>query len=55
MADLNGDKLQVAANGEFRLAQADTFYCFDTGMDLECYWYPATDVVVTDPWSPYPY
>jgi hypothetical protein len=28
MADLNGDKLQVAANGEFRLAQADTFYCF---------------------------
>ena len=19
------------------------------------YWYPATDVVVTDPWSPYPY
>ena len=58
MADLNEDKLQVAANGELRLAQADTFYyayCFDTGMDLECYWYPATDVVVTDPWSPYPY
>lgn len=58
MAGLNGDKLQVAANGEIKLAQMDTSYyayCFDTGIDLECYWYPATDIVVTDPWSPYPY
>lgn len=58
MAGLNGDKLQVAANGALQLAQMDTYYyayCFDTGVDFECYWYPATDVVVTDPWSPYPY
>ena len=58
MADLNGDKLQVAANGTLQLAQMDTSYyayCFDTGLDLECYWYPSTDVVLTDPWSPYPY
>lgn len=58
MADLNGDKLQVAANGTLQLAQMDTSYyayCFDTGVDVECYWYPSTDVVLTDPWSPYPY
>ncbi len=48
---------QVAANGPVRFAQmADYYgYCFDTGTDLYCYWYPATDVIVTDSWSPYPY
>jgi len=52
------DTVQVSANGPIQLAQtADAYYayCFDTGIDVECYWYPATDVVVTDPWAPYPY
>lgn len=50
------DAAQVAANGPIRLAQAADYYgyCFDTGIDVYCYWYPATDVVVTDPWAPYP-
>jgi hypothetical protein len=50
------DATQVAANGPVRLAQmADYYgYCFDTGIDVYCYWYPATDVIVTDPWAPYP-
>ncbi len=58
MADLERNKLQIAANASFKLAQVDTFYyayCFDTGGDEECYWYPATDIIVTDTWSPYPY
>ncbi len=50
------DTAQVAANGPIRLAQADYYYgyCFDTGTDEYCYWYPATDVIVTDTWAPYP-
>jgi TRAP-type mannitol/chloroaromatic compound transport system substrate-binding protein len=50
------DHLQVAANGEIQLAQiADVYYgyCFDTGLDEYCYWYPASDVVVTDTWIVY--
>jgi len=49
--------IQLAANGDVRLAQmADAYYgyCFDTGLDVYCYWYPAADVVVTDTWVPYP-
>jgi hypothetical protein len=51
------DATQVAANGPIKLAQAADYYgyCFDTGVDVYCYWYPATDVIVTDPWAPYPY
>lgn len=51
------DTTQVAANGPVKLAQMTDYYgyCFDTGVDLECYWYPATDVLVTDSWTPYPY
>ncbi|WGR94355.1 hypothetical protein MTX26_33610 [Bradyrhizobium sp. ISRA443] len=51
------DTTQVAANGPIKLAQVTDYYgyCFDTGVDVECYWYPATDVIVTDPWAPYPY
>lgn len=50
------DAAQVAANGPIRLAQVADYYgyCFDTGVDVYCYWYPATDVIVTDPWAPYP-
>ena len=51
------DTTQLAANGTIRLAQATDYYgyCFDTGVDVYCYWYPATDVILTDPWTPYPY
>ena len=51
------DTTRLAANGPIKLAQiADYYgYCFDTGTDMYCYWYPATDVIVTDPWAPYPY
>ncbi len=46
----------AAADGEFRLAQAEAYYygyCFDAGDAWECYWYPAADVVVTDGWVDY--
>jgi hypothetical protein len=26
-------------------------YCFDTVLDEYCYWYPASDVIVTDTWG----
>src|SRR5216684_1838292 len=49
--------IEVAANGEIQLAQAVEVYyygyCFDTGMDEYCYWYPAADVIVTDTWIEY--
>jgi hypothetical protein len=47
--------VKLAANGPIQLAQADVYYgyCFDTGIDEYCYWYPSSDVVVTDPWAPY--
>lgn len=50
------DHIKLAANGEFKVAQADVYYayCFDDGIDEYCYWYPASDVIVTDNWVPYP-
>ena len=47
--------MQLAANGNIQLAQADVYYgyCFTSGLDEYCYWYPATDVVVTDAWVVY--
>ena len=53
MAGMDGTKL--AANGEFKVAQADVYYayCFDDGLDEYCYWYPASDVIVTDTWVVY--
>jgi|SRR5215469_1880701 len=55
MAEIGFDHLQLAANGPIQLAQADVYYgyCFDTGLDEYCYWYPASDVVVTDTWIVY--
>jgi hypothetical protein len=47
---------RIAANGDIQLAQViDVYYgyCFDTGLDVYCYWYPASDVVVTDTWVAY--
>ena len=54
---VKSSKKMVAANGPIKIAQASDYYgyCFDTGIDVYCYWYLATDVVVTDPWAPYPY
>jgi hypothetical protein len=56
MASLVPGVVQVAAAGEFKLAQMDVYYygyCFDTPDALECYWYPAEDIVVTDGWVDY--
>jgi hypothetical protein len=52
-----GDTTLVAANARIKLAQATDYYgyCFDTGVDVYCYWFPATDVIVADAWAPYPY
>jgi hypothetical protein len=49
------DSIKIAANGEFKVAQADLYYayCFDDGLDEYCYWYPASDVIVTDIWIEY--
>jgi hypothetical protein len=56
MARLEPGNLQVAANGDIHLAQADVYYYgygFDTGVEEEYYWYPAEDIVVTDTWVEY--
>jgi hypothetical protein len=56
MAEIGFNHLQIAANGPVQLAQAvDVYYgyCFDTGLDEYCYWYPASDVIVTDTWIVY--
>jgi hypothetical protein len=56
MADVDLGGIKIAANGEIQLAQiADVSYgyCFDTGLDEYCYWYPASDVIVTDTWVVY--
>jgi hypothetical protein len=56
MVDIWFDHLNIAANGEIQLAQVIDVsygYCFDTGLDEYCYWYPASDVVVTDTWVVY--
>jgi|SRR5579864_1355126 len=49
------DSVQVAANGEFKVAQADVYYafCFYDATDEYCYWYPASDIIVTDTWIDY--
>ncbi len=49
------DSVKLVVNGEFKVAQADVYYayCFDDGLDEYCYWYPASDVVVTDTWVEY--
>jgi hypothetical protein len=43
----------AASSGSIQLAQMTEVYygyCFDTGLDEYCYWYPASDVIVTDTW-----
>ncbi len=56
MADVDLGGIKIAANGEIQLAQVldvSYGYCFDAGLDEYCYWYPASDVVVTDTWVVY--
>ena len=55
MAGIELGALKMAANGEIQLAQVDVSYgyCFDAGLDEYCYWYPASDVIVTDTWVVY--
>ena len=55
MVDEQINGIRLAANGEIQIAQADVYYgyCFTDGIDEYCYWYPATDVVVTDTWIVY--
>ncbi len=49
------ERLKLAANNGFKVVQADIYYayCFDDGLDEYCYWYPASDVIVTDVWVEY--
>jgi hypothetical protein len=49
------NSIQVAANGEFKVAQADVYYayCFADATDEYCYWYSASDIIVTDTWVEY--
>jgi hypothetical protein len=55
MADVDVGGVKMAANGDIQLAQVDVSYgyCFDAGLDEYCYWYPASDVIVTDTWILY--
>jgi hypothetical protein len=55
MAEVGFGGIKVAANG-IQLAQMTEVYygyCFDTGLDEYCYWYPVSDVIVTDTWIAY--
>lgn len=56
MASLKPEFIQVSASYGIQLAQADIYYygyCFETPTDVECYWYPAEDVIVMDGWVEY--
>ena len=56
MAGLVPGNLQLAANGDIHLVQADVWYYgygFDAGGEEVYYWYTADEVVVTDTWVEY--
>lgn len=56
MAGLVPSNIQLAANGDIQLAQADVWYYgygFDTGEEEVYYWYTADEVVVTETWIEY--
>lgn len=56
MAGLVQGNLQLAANGDIQLVQADVWYYgygFDAGGEEVYYWYTADEVVVTDTWVEY--
>jgi hypothetical protein len=55
MAGLEGGILR-AAYSPMQLAQVEAYYgyCFDDGVEYNCYWYPADDVNVADyTWDTY--
>ena len=56
MADAGTGNFHLAAFGETQMAQVVEVYygyCFDSGQYVDCYWYPASDVIVTDVWVEY--
>jgi hypothetical protein len=56
MAGLEFEQMKMAASRDVQIAQVtDVYYgyCFDSGVDVYCYWYPASDVIVTDTWVVY--
>lgn len=55
MARIEEGRVRLAANGPVQIAQVDYYYAygFDAGTDVYYYWYPASDVVVTDTWVEY--
>ena len=54
MASVPPNVHRVAA-GDMRLAQVEWYYgfCIDSLDYIDCYWYPASDVVITDGWVEY--
>jgi hypothetical protein len=54
------DRTRVASNGGIVIAQSDVYYgyCYDYpatgGVEEECYWYTANDVLVDNTWTFYP-
>jgi hypothetical protein len=54
------DRIRVASKDGIEIAQAFVYYgyCYDYpvpgGIDEECYWYTANDVLVDDTWTFYP-
>ena len=56
MASSTSANFRLVGYGDLKLAQiSDVYYgyCFDDGVDIYYYWYPASDVVVTDVWVEY--
>jgi hypothetical protein len=54
LAEMEPSRIRVAAGGEgAQFAQIVDYYygwCFDDGIDLYCYWYPADVVIVDTTW-----
>jgi hypothetical protein len=57
LAEIRPGTIQVAANGDvLQLAQDVVYYyawCFDDGLDVYCYWFPADVVIVDAGWVEY--
>jgi hypothetical protein len=57
MASLEGGLILATYDLPVQLAQMDDSeygYCFDDGVEFDCYWHPASDIDdTTDGWEPY--
>lgn len=56
MARSGSANVHLAAFGDMQLAQAGDWYygyCIDWVDYVDCYWFPASDVIVTDGWVVY--